>query len=161
MKQSDIFSIILVASVGTLAAFFICQSIMGDPNKASVKFKALTEVVSQKLVNPDPEVFNSTAINPTVEVYVGDCEDVDQNGILDDLELEACYGTHTQYNACADFDYDQNGSLSDYEYRVCLNVRFDECKDYDEDKNDELSGEELEVCMLEKENASAEENEDD
>ena len=150
MKQSDIFSIILVASVGTLAAFFICQSIMGDPNKASVKFKALTEVVSQKLVDPDPEVFNSTAINPTVEVYVGDCEDVDQNGILDELELEICYGTQVQYQACSDFDYDQNGSLSEYEYRVCLNVRYDECKEYDEDKNEELSGEELEVCMTKK-----------
>lgn len=151
MKQSDIFSIILVASVGTLAAFFICQSIMGDPNKASVKFKALTEVVSQKLVDPDPEVFNSTAINPTVEVYVGDCEDVDQNGILDERELEICYGTQVQYQACSDFDYDQNGSLSEYEYRVCLNIRYDECKEYDEDKNEELSGEELEVCMKSKE----------
>ena len=90
MKQSDIISLVLIASVGTLAAFFVCQAIMGDPNEASVKFKSLSSVITSKLVDPDPEVFNSTAINPTVEVYVGGCEDVDQNGILDDTELEAC-----------------------------------------------------------------------
>lgn len=90
MKQSDIFSLILIASVGTLAAFFVCQSLMGDPDDASVKFKALVSPVDSALVVPDPEVFNGAAINPTVEVYVGACEDVDQNGILDAAELEAC-----------------------------------------------------------------------
>lgn len=90
MKQSDIFSLILIASVGTLAAFFVCQSLMGNPDDASVKFKALVNPVSSALVVPDPEVFNGAAINPTVEVYVGSCEDIDQNGILDAAELEAC-----------------------------------------------------------------------
>jgi len=90
MKQSDIFSLILIASVGTLAAFFVCQSLMGNPDDASVKFKALVNPVSSALVVPDSEVFNGAAINPTVEVYVGSCEDIDQNGILDAAELEAC-----------------------------------------------------------------------
>lgn len=90
MKQSDIFSLILIASVGTLAAFFVCQSLMGNPDDASVKFKALAKPIDSALVAPDPEVFNGAAINPTVEVYVGECEDVDQNGILDAAELEAC-----------------------------------------------------------------------
>lgn len=90
MKQSDIFSLILIAGVGTLAAFFVCQSLMGNPDDASVSFKALAQPVTNSLIAPDPEVFNSSAINPTVEVYVGACEDVDQNGILDEIELEAC-----------------------------------------------------------------------
>lgn len=90
MKQSDIFTLILVAGIGTLAAFFACRAILGDPNAASTKFKTVNRVISSSLVQPDPEVFNSTAINPTIEVYVGDCEDIDQNGILDDMELEAC-----------------------------------------------------------------------
>lgn len=90
MKQSDIFSLILIASVGTLAAFFVCQSLMGNPDNASVKFKALAKPITSALVVPDPEVFNSAAINPTVEVFVGECEDIDQNGILDAAELEAC-----------------------------------------------------------------------
>lgn len=90
MKQSDIFSIIVVASVGTLAAFFICQALMGKPEEAIVHFTALEHVIAKDLKEPDPEVFNATAINPTIEVFVGDCEDLDKNGILDDLELQAC-----------------------------------------------------------------------
>lgn len=90
MKQSDIFSIVVVASVGVLASFFICQSIMGKPEEAVVEFTGLGEVVTNELAEPDPEVFNTTAINPTIEVFVGDCEDLDKNGILDDEELKAC-----------------------------------------------------------------------
>lgn len=90
MKQSDIFSLILIAGIGTIAAFFVCRMILGDPNQATTKFKTINRTISSSLVDPDPEVFNSTAINPTIEVYVGDCEDIDQNGILDDAELEAC-----------------------------------------------------------------------
>lgn len=90
MKQSDIFTLILIAGIGTIAAFFVCRTILGDPNQASTKFKTINRTISSSLVNPDPEIFNSTAINPTIEVYVGDCEDIDQNGILDEAELEAC-----------------------------------------------------------------------
>ena len=90
MKQSDVFSIIFVAGVGVFASFFACQAIMGDPNEAVISFTALREPITADLVSPEPEVFNSTAINPTVEVYVGDCIDRDGNGILDDSELVAC-----------------------------------------------------------------------
>lgn len=90
MKQSDIFTLILIASIGTLAAFFVCQTLLGDPSAASVKFKTVNRTLSSDLVQPDPEVFNSTSINPTIEVYVGECEDIDQNGILSETELEIC-----------------------------------------------------------------------
>lgn len=90
MKQSDVFSIIFVASAGIVASFFLCQTIMGDPNEAVVSFTALREPITSDLAEPEPEVFNSTAINPTVEVYVGDCEDRDKNGILDESELIIC-----------------------------------------------------------------------
>lgn len=98
MKQSDIFTLILVAGIGTLAAFFVCQTLLGDPNQASTKFKTVNRVISSELVTPDPEVFNSTAINPTIEVYVGDCEDIDQNGILDEVELAACARVEEEKN---------------------------------------------------------------
>ena len=90
MKQSDIFTLILVAGIGSLASFFLCNVILGDPDEASVEFTRLSQVISADLTEPDPEIFNSTAINPTIEVYVGDCEDIDQNGILDMAELVAC-----------------------------------------------------------------------
>ena len=89
MKQSDIFTLILVAGIGVFCSFFVVQMLLGDPKEATVKFTTVVPIDSA-LVSPDPEVFHSTAINPTVEVYVGECEDIDQNGILDDMELEAC-----------------------------------------------------------------------
>lgn len=90
MKQSDIFTLILIAGIGTLAAFFACNAILGDPNEAKTSFTRLSSVIESNLVQPDPEVFNEDAINPTIEVYVGDCVDVDQNGLLDRAELIAC-----------------------------------------------------------------------
>lgn len=89
MRQSDIFTIMAVATVGIVASFFLVKMILGDPNEKSVTFKKI-EVVEAGLAVPDPEVFNAEAINPTVEVYVGDCVDRDQNGELDEAELIAC-----------------------------------------------------------------------
>lgn len=90
MSQSDVFSIIFVGGAGVVVSFFVCQAIMGDPNEATTTFTTLRAPISKELVVPSPEVFNSTAINPTIEVYVGDCEDKDNNGILDEAELVAC-----------------------------------------------------------------------
>ena len=89
MRQSDIFTIIIVATVGVLVSTFLVNMILGDPNDKSVTFKTI-DVIQATLASPDPEVFNSEAINPTVEIYVGDCVDRDQNGTLDEAELIAC-----------------------------------------------------------------------
>lgn len=90
MKRSDIYSLILIAGIGTFAAFLACNAILGDPSEAEVKYKTVSTVLTNELAEPNEEVFNATAINPTIEVYVGDCEDIDQNGILDKAELIAC-----------------------------------------------------------------------
>ena len=89
MKQSDIFTIIIVASVGTLAAYFGVNALLGDPNTKWVTFSTIGDVTSTVL-DPDSELFNPDSVNPTVEVYVGDCEDIDQNGILSKDELINC-----------------------------------------------------------------------
>ena len=111
MKQSDIFTLILIAGIGTLSAFFVCQTLLGDPNQAKAEFKTIRTLISNELTAPDPEVFNSTAINPTVEVYVGDCEDIDHNGILDEQEIRICQ--------CPNYDIDLDGVISDEELSVC------------------------------------------
>lgn len=90
MKQSDIFSLVLIAIIGVIASFFGCNAIMGDPDAKSVSFKRPVTTISSEVSSPDPEIFNVSAINPTIEVYVGDCEDIDQNGVLDNEELKAC-----------------------------------------------------------------------
>ena len=89
MKKSDILTVIMVATVGTVVAAILCNMLLGDPNNKSVTFKNV-EVVEPSLATPDPEVFNVEAINPTVEVYVGNCVDQDQDGKLSDEELAVC-----------------------------------------------------------------------
>ena len=90
MKQSDIFTLILIAGIGTLAAFFACNAILGDPDEAKVEYTTVSKVISKDLGQPRSDVFNAQAINPTIEVYVGNCEDIDQNGMLEMFELVAC-----------------------------------------------------------------------
>ena len=89
MRRSDIFTITFVASVGVLLTFIACSFLLGDPDTRYLKHKTIGKITAD-LTSPDPEVFNVDAINPTVEVYVGSCEDVDRNGILDRAELVAC-----------------------------------------------------------------------
>ena len=89
MRRSDIFTVTFVASVGVLLTFIACSFLLGDLDTRYLKHKTIGKITAD-LTSPDPEVFNVDAINPTVEVYVGSCEDVDRNGILDRAELVAC-----------------------------------------------------------------------
>ena len=89
MKKSDIISIVLVAMIGVFVSWFLINLLMGNPDEAKVSYKNI-EVVDAGLAEPNSEVFNADAINPTIEVYVGDCEDVDQDGSLSQAELVAC-----------------------------------------------------------------------
>ena len=89
MRRSDIFTVTFIASVGVLLTFIACSFLLGDPDTRYLKHKTIGKITAD-LTSPDPEVFTVDAINPTVEVYVGSCEDVDRNGILDRAELVAC-----------------------------------------------------------------------
>ena len=63
--------IILIASISVLMAYFIAKAIVGDVQNETVKVKT-TEAISTDITEPDPTVFNKDAINPTVEVIIGD-----------------------------------------------------------------------------------------
>lgn len=71
MKKTDIAMIILIASVAIMGAFFIGNSLpFLKPNEEGVKVKTI-EPITAEVDEPDPEIFNKDAINPTVEVVVG------------------------------------------------------------------------------------------
>lgn len=70
MKKSDIAMIILIASMSVLIAYFVAKAVIGDVQNESVKVKT-TEAITTDIVQPDTTVFNSNAINPTVEVIIG------------------------------------------------------------------------------------------
>ena len=80
MKQSDIISVVMVAAIGTIVAFVMVNMILGEPQ--DVTYKTVSSV-STDLKEPDSEVFNYSAVNPTDE-------DIDRDGVLSDKELEAC-----------------------------------------------------------------------
>ena len=95
MKQSDIITAGMIAIVGVVVSILLCNMLLGDPNEYSVSFSTVSEV-SNSLDEPNTEVFNAQAINPTVEVYVGQCEDWDKNGIIDNAEWSACHNNETE-----------------------------------------------------------------
>ena len=89
MKSSDIITIVFVAAIGAVMAVFAVNSFLGDLDEKSVSFE-IPMTITAELAEPDKEVYNLEAINPTVEVYVGNCRDDNQDGILNEAELEAC-----------------------------------------------------------------------
>lgn len=76
--KNELFTAIFAAIAGVLIAFFVTNIFIGDIEDASVK--TIDGTVSTDLIEPDPEVFNYKALNPTVEVYVGNCTQYNNNG---------------------------------------------------------------------------------
>ena len=60
---------IIVAIIGVALAFFVTNLLM--PGFDSVEFKTISGENTYSLTEPNPEIFNFRALNPTVEVYVG------------------------------------------------------------------------------------------
>ena len=115
MKASDYVSLGFIALFVTIIAYFLVNSIMGDPKELSVKFEYLSGV-SKDLATPNEEIFNAGAVNPTVEVYVGNCLDQDQDGILSEKEKRDCGLTNSTDTGVTESDYlEQNGGLSNTE----------------------------------------------
>ncbi len=69
MKKSDVAMIILVASISVMIAFFVAKAIFGDVDNGTVKVKTIDKY-SSTVVQPSPEIFNSNAINPAVQVQI-------------------------------------------------------------------------------------------
>ena len=76
--KKDLATTIGLTIVGVLASYFICN--MFIPEITSVTFKDVESSMDLTLNSPNPEIFNYRSINPTVEVYVGDCTEVDAEG---------------------------------------------------------------------------------
>ena len=82
--KTDLATSILAAIIGVVAAYFLCNLIL--PGIDRVTFKTLGESFTYKLVEPNVELFNYRALNPTVEVYVGKCQSYNENGeCIDDM----------------------------------------------------------------------------
>lgn len=72
MKKSDIAIIVLIAGVSVGIAALTVGSIPGLSlsSDSSVSVKTIDRYDSE-ITAPDPDVFNSTALNPTVGITIG------------------------------------------------------------------------------------------
>lgn len=69
MKKTDIAMIILIASISVVVAFFVAKAIFGDVYSGSAKVKTI-ESINSSIVEPSTDIFNSTAINPSIQVQI-------------------------------------------------------------------------------------------
>lgn len=76
--KTDLATSIGVAILGVLIAYFVCNFFIGPIEPIS--FKTIDGDINASLAEPNVNVFNYKALNPTVEVYVGDCGERDENG---------------------------------------------------------------------------------
>ena len=72
MKRSDIATIALIALVSMAVAYVVTTAVVAQlAGKQSAKVPTV-EPISSSIDQPDRAVFNRDAINPTVEVLIGD-----------------------------------------------------------------------------------------
>lgn len=76
--KTELITAIVAAIAGVLIAFFVCNIFLGQIEPVTIN--TVEGTVSTDLADPDPEVFNYKALNPTVEVYVGDCAEYNASG---------------------------------------------------------------------------------
>lgn len=76
--KTDLATAVVTSIVGFFIAFFVTGLLTGEIQPFS--YKTVDASISADLVDPDPEVFNYRALNPTVEVFIGSCVEYDSNG---------------------------------------------------------------------------------
>lgn len=78
MKSTDIAMIILIASISVGLAFAAVSAIPGlKDSDEPIKVKTINEY-SSVIEEPNPVVFNEQAINPTVDVTIGNLQTVEE-----------------------------------------------------------------------------------
>lgn len=71
MKKNEIALLILIIAISVGIAYAVGQSIFGNATTKPVDVETVTEISSEIKPRSDT-VFNSSAINPTVPVKIGD-----------------------------------------------------------------------------------------
>lgn len=74
MKKSDYAILILIIGISLLVAYLLASSIFGDSSSQPVEIKTAQRITTQ-VEEPNPEIFNDQAINPSVEIKIGDSAD--------------------------------------------------------------------------------------
>ena len=70
MKKNDIALIVLIVSISLVGTYFIAKAIIGEPKNSAVSAEVV-EPISADIVQPSNKIFNKDAINPTVNIQIG------------------------------------------------------------------------------------------
>lgn len=107
--KKDLATAIIAAVAGTVIAYIATNFLI--PPIENVTYKTIDEEVSIDLPEPNAEIFNYRALNPTVEVFVGNCTEFNENGecinngtIINDIEEITGDGTIEDIEFETDFE---------------------------------------------------------
>ncbi|MBO7132326.1 hypothetical protein J6V85_03690 [Candidatus Saccharibacteria bacterium] len=76
--KTDLATAIISAVVGFVVAFFVTNYFTGEIQDFT--YTTITTTVEASLEEPNREVFNYNALNPTVEVFIGSCAEYNEVG---------------------------------------------------------------------------------
>lgn len=71
MKKNELALLILVVSISLMVSYFIGNAIISSFGSGEAQVETV-ESISAEVAEPDPDIFNKQAINPTVPVRIGD-----------------------------------------------------------------------------------------
>lgn len=74
MKKTDIAMIMLITSISLVVSYFVVGSIPALQGSNEPVDVEVIDKYSATIDDIDPTIFNGDAINPTVEVNIGDTE---------------------------------------------------------------------------------------
>ncbi|MBR2994659.1 hypothetical protein IKF32_01955 [Candidatus Saccharibacteria bacterium] len=86
--KKDLATAIGTALLGAIVAYFLSNLLL-VPMVAPIEEQTIKKIDSNfslDIATPSPEVFNYRSLNPTVEVYVGDCKELNEYGECIDEE---------------------------------------------------------------------------
>lgn len=72
--KNDIATAIIATIAGAAISYFMVDMIISNVKTGDFSVRTVDSSENFDLQEPDPEVFNYKALNPTVEVYVGNGE---------------------------------------------------------------------------------------
>ena len=75
--KTDLATSVVLAVVGAVMGYIICDLFIGEIQP--VTYTTIEEGVTVDLAMPNEDVFNFRSLNPTVEVYVGDEAENEEN----------------------------------------------------------------------------------
>jgi hypothetical protein len=90
VKKTDIALVIFIAGISILIAYFVAKAVIGDPGEQVATVRTAVPITGS-ISAPSKEIFNEDAINPTVEVVIGEDgaveDDLDFDGIADSKDV--------------------------------------------------------------------------